>query len=134
MTQAPAPNDMPEEIPLRQFISVDRNGNRVFDLKAFAATPEGRERLLMLVNRSRAALATPVPVGWRPIETAPEGKDILVYCRETGECFVVFWALQMETKQGDWVIARANDGTCFICKNPTHWQPLPAPPHTEERG
>lgn len=81
-----------------------------------------------------SALATPVPVGWRPIETAPEGKDILVYCRETGECFVVFWALQMETKQGDWVIARANDGTCFICKNPTHWQPLPAPPHTEERG
>lgn len=80
----------------------------------------------------RAALAT--PVGWRPIEGAPEGKDILVYCRETGECFVVFWALQMETKQGDWVIARANDGTCFICKNPTHWQPLPAPPHTEERG
>ena len=64
-----------------------------------------------------SALATPVPVGWRPIETAPEGKDILVYCRETGECFVVFWALQMETKQGDWVIARANDGTCFICKN-----------------
>ncbi len=81
-----------------------------------------------------SALATPVPVGWRPIETAPEGKDILVYCRETGECFVVFWALQMETKQGDWVIARANDGTCFICKNPTHWQPLPAPPQTEERG
>lgn len=66
--------------------------------------------------------------GWLPIDSAPEGKDILVYCQETGECFVVFWALQVETRKGDWVIARANDGTCFICKNPTHWQPLPPAP------
>lgn len=69
--------------------------------------------------------------GWQPIESAPEGKDILVYCRETGECFVVFWALQIETRKGDWVIARAKDGTCFICKNPTHWLPLPAAPKAE---
>lgn len=67
-------------------------------------------------------------LAWQPIETAPEGKDILVYVEKTGECFVVFWGTQVNTGDHAWVIARANDGTCFICKNPTHWMPLPQPP------
>ncbi len=65
---------------------------------------------------------------WHPMETAPEGKDILVYCEETGEMFVVFWAMQVTTEKYNWVIARAHDGTCFICANPTHWMLLPKPP------
>ena len=65
---------------------------------------------------------------WQPIETAPEGRDILVYCEKTGEMFVVFWAMQVDNGKYNWVIARANDGTCFICNNPSHWMPLPDHP------
>jgi hypothetical protein len=69
---------------------------------------------------------------WLLIESAPKEKDILVYCEKTGECFVVFWGIQVGTGKGGWVISRANDGTCFICKNPTHWMPLPDTPKEGE--
>ena len=84
MTDTPAPNDMPEEIPLRQFISVDRNGNRVFDLKAFAATPEGRERLLMLFNRSRADLTAPEAVGGEALNWKRQKETVFAWAAEHG--------------------------------------------------
>lgn len=66
---------------------------------------------------------------WQPIETAPkDGTDILIYCKDTHEMFVAFYATQIETGQQDWIIARAKDGTCFVLKSPTHWMPLPPQP------
>lgn len=66
---------------------------------------------------------------WQHISTAPkDGSDTIIYCETSGEMFIAFYAEQITTGQKDWVIARANDGTCFILKDPTHWMPLPPQP------
>ena len=56
---------------------------------------------------------------WRPIETVPQGVIVLMCNMKAGE--VRNWAFV------DWMV----DGKC--CGNrfhePTHWQPLPAPPN-----
>ena len=65
---------------------------------------------------------------WQDIATAPKEVSIMLYA-DGGEMFVAFWGVSMETGEGSWVTARANDGTCFLLHNPTHWMPLPQPPH-----
>lgn len=72
---------------------------------------------------------------WKTIDTAPKDgtQIILIYAQETGECFVAWWGTDIVSGKHDWVIARAKDGTCFICKNPTHWMPLPPPPQAQEK-
>lgn len=69
--------------------------------------------------------------GWRPIETAPKGGDVLVYCRDTDEQFVAFWSKNFVTDDVAWTYARFRDSDnqvfSVLCR-PTHWQPLPKPP------
>lgn len=69
-----------------------------------------------------AAIAAADKAAWRPIVTAPrDGTLILVAVKHIG-CDVVSWwgAGWRETTNG---LALRDD--------PTHWQPLPAPPKTE---
>lgn len=61
--------------------------------------------------------------GWRAMDSAPkDGKDILIF--NGGCCRVAFW----DTARGGlWSIWPGREPA-----RPTHWQPLPKPPETEE--
>lgn len=73
-----------------------------------------------------SALATPVPVGWRPIETAPyDGRMVDLYSPEYGRVTDCFF----NRPDGQWY----RDGDIINEKVITHWMPLPAPPHTDGR-
>jgi len=61
-------------------------------------------------------------VGWQPIETAPRGKEILVYC-EGCEGIGIAWL----NKYGDIVIPEPQ---AIGHESLTHWMPLPPPPKT----
>ena len=65
------------------------------------------------------ALAASDAAAWRPIETAPrDGTLILVAVKHIGCDVVSFWgAGWRETTNG-----------LMLRDEPTHWQPLPAPP------
>ena len=87
----------------------------------------------------RAALAT--PVGWRPIESAPKDGRIAVFYRPLAHLSNdphVAVKRTCKTPQHVWEATipegcdglNYNDGFCYA----THWMPLPATPHTEERG
>ena len=61
---------------------------------------------------------------WQPIETAPEGKDILVYQPDSGEQFVAYFSLW----NNKWMFAFNN----ALKDEPSHWMPLPEIPKEEE--
>lgn len=79
------------------------------------------DRCERVLNTIRALTHAPAPVvkGWMPIETAPEGKNILVWYKGGVE---VAWrygeAWQIDTKRID---------------APTHWMPLPPAPHNNQQ-
>jgi len=65
---------------------------------------------------------------WQPIETAPNGKEILVFME--GEIF------QGNFEGTYWEFATADFHGCGCCSGtrdyPTHWMPLPEPPKGQE--
>jgi hypothetical protein len=78
------------------------------------------------VEVARAALSSPSPVstaeaegmgGWRPIETAPARKPIIIY----GQAGVRF---AYQDENGQW----RNMMRMAIDYQMTHWMPLPEPP------
>jgi hypothetical protein len=62
---------------------------------------------------------------WQPIETAPkDGTDIIV--SDSGELVsVAFFCEDTEM----WFDSMNHNGYDHTVRNPTHWMPLPAPPH-----
>lgn len=62
---------------------------------------------------------------WRPIETAPKEGSILLWTGNA-EKPTMFWGAMREygkhARPGWWIV------TSGISVEPTHWQPLPAPP------
>ena len=58
---------------------------------------------------------------WRPIETAPRSKDVLVY--GAGRISTGTWLSELHGSYWSW------DG---IPEQPTHWLPLPAPPSEDK--
>lgn len=65
---------------------------------------------------------------WRDIETAPrDAQDVLVYCADTRQQFVGSRWPDNSYQFAVWI-----DGTPICCR-PSHWQPLPAPPHSDRR-
>ena len=67
---------------------------------------------------------------WQPIETAPKDATVLVW--SAGDCTVA----QSDGRGGflalaDGMPAFHGDGSSAVWVHPTHWQPLPAPPHGE---
>jgi len=72
--------------------------------------------------------------GWQPIETAPEHEPILVWVPEenrgwdSAEVVIIY---RTETGMSFWTNGGSNGGSdVYFRKEPTHWQPLPAPPGT----
>ena len=61
---------------------------------------------------------------WQPIDTAPkDGTDVLVYEPISGEMFVAFY------HEVDWFFV-FHPTIKMAVRNPTLWQPLPAPPQS----
>jgi hypothetical protein len=63
---------------------------------------------------------SPDPEEWRPIETAPKDREVLVF--DEGAIIVSLW---VEDEQAWW-----DNGP--MRPPPTHWRPLPAPPAPTE--
>lgn len=58
---------------------------------------------------------------WRPIETAPGQEDVLVCRSGLNGWWVVAWRCAL----GEWHVASGLDR---LPHEPSHWQPLEAPP------
>lgn len=71
--------------------------------------------------------------GWRPIETAPkDGTDVLLHVDWQPLTVIGFYGTRTEdeaTWRVAWDHAAVRDGY----DEPTHWQPLPAPPSQEHK-
>lgn len=72
---------------------------------------------------------------WRPIETAPKDRPLLVYGQWAGEIAGVDvepkWAVAFYTGRGDYEgfhWACANTDAYAAWMKPTHWMPLPRAP------
>jgi hypothetical protein len=69
---------------------------------------------------------------WRPIETAPKNRDVLI-STASGHVYKAVWAENISGK-GGWRIAAVWAGeqgllcALVLPDEVTHWMPLPAPP------
>lgn len=94
-----------------------------------------RDQLIAELNKEKAALQSRCAKleaenaalregDWQPIETAPKTGDVLIYCDDTKEQMVAFW----HPRHDGWQFALDPHSGPHIAE-PTHWKPLPAPPH-----
>lgn len=65
---------------------------------------------------------------WRPIQTAPRGRYVLLWDGERP--YVARQMTAVEDGTRAWVYARrlGADGIAFVVPEPSHWMPLPDPP------
>lgn len=69
---------------------------------------------------------------WQPIETAPHEDRVMIVVADYAESWPAFWH---DGKDNYWVKEGWYDaidyGNLLIAtpSNPTHWMPLPTPPH-----
>ena len=82
--------------------------------------------LFARLDDADAALAAARPfiaAEWQPIETAPRGRaSYLVWCPDRENIYVVTWNAYRECWQ------HFCNTHAFLTEQPTHWQPLAAPP------
>lgn len=64
-------------------------------------------------------------MNWQPIETAPEGEDVIAFFPDANEECQRMIAHRLD---GDWYPQDASIGESIDDVQPTHWMPLPAPP------
>ena len=63
---------------------------------------------------------------WQPIETAPkDGTEVLMFCAPD-EMVTALWSYS------HWSLVQCGSyaDDSYLFSDPTHWMPLPAPPHT----
>ena len=66
-------------------------------------------------------------VEWRPMETAPHDKRVMVWSGR--EMYCAHWAQNPMTCDEAWIVAEwGTDGDQALVK-PTQWRPLPLPPN-----
>ncbi len=78
------------------------------------------------------APALPAPSAWRGMESAPKDKSILLYTTYGVTYCGRYRAGEYDDPQPREVAWRCDSSGRFA--NPTHWQPLPAPPGKEQEG
>lgn len=82
----------------------------------------------------RAALAADAPETWRDIASHNPKRDprnVLV-ALASGEVLRADWAPSNIDDPGEWIAAEGiHNGNQFEDDQPTHWMPLPDPPHEE---
>lgn len=66
-------------------------------------------------------------MGWRPIETAPKDKRVLVWSGQ--ELYAARWAKNPYTNDEAWIVAEWGEDGDQALVRPTHWMPLPEPPN-----
>ena len=87
---------------------------------------EAAEKIAVSI-RALAADTTPTgsaPPGWRPIETAPHGDDVLLYCPDRGD------TNRSRIEVGPASQGWRNEAVSNMSYHPwaSHWMPLPPPP------
>jgi hypothetical protein len=70
-------------------------------------------------------------MSWKPIETAPKDKRLLVWTGK--EMYCAHWAKNPYTDDEAWVIAEWGERDQALVK-PTHWMELPEAPRLEFFG
>jgi len=65
-----------------------------------------RERIVELEKQADVARIREECRKWRPMETAPSDRRILVFCGDTREPFVAQQMISQTTGNVDWIIAR----------------------------
>ena len=66
---------------------------------------------------------------WKPIETAPEDRPLLLWTGSNQ--YVGTWAQNPFTGDVSFIVCTLESGDQVLIK-PTHWQPLPQPPEKQE--
>ena len=67
---------------------------------------------------------------WQPIETAPKGREVLVYIEDFNKVTTAWFCVNTGLWPHD--EAYTEDGEACNVGLPTHWMPLPEPP--KEQG
>lgn len=67
---------------------------------------------------------------WRPIETAPRDRSVLLWCPADQRQRVGEWSKSVDTGDEAWRFATfwLDETFHVLLCNPTHWRPLPTPP------
>ena len=69
---------------------------------------------------------------WKPIETAPKDKRLLVWSGQ--EMYCAHWAQNWQTGDEAWIVAAWGDEGDQALVRPSHWMPLPEPPNAKVHG
>lgn len=69
---------------------------------------------------------------WQPIETAPTEDGWISRCL-FGKRQAWGWAVWVGQRDEDIWLGVQENGACWDCEPPTHWMPLPPPPHEPAR-
>ena len=93
------------------------------------ASEKRRRRIDECKSDLRTALASETVSAWQPIETAPES------CRGEYPRYILFYngchvgvGFCYPSEDGDNGTLYVDESDAIITPEPTHWQPLPAPP------
>jgi hypothetical protein len=137
------PNPQAEQVVAVTDEMVERARAAYAKVKRFytADFPEGSIRSVADLDRNddnawrealTAAIAAMKQAGWQPIETAPkDGSYVLLYDDRYLHSDTSYLIAQWD---GDyWWGHRTKSGKCFIWREATHWQPLPAAPTEASR-
>lgn len=65
---------------------------------------------------------------WRPIESAPEGVDVLAFFPDAAPEYAVMIVHRVDGEGAAWYAQDADANPRPLDVEPTHWMPLPAPP------
>jgi hypothetical protein len=70
---------------------------------------------------------------WQPIETAPKDGTTVIVCRRAGKSRWRMWHPD-EVWSDTWGRIRDDEYNWqFAMEDPTHWIPLPEPPHAKKK-
>ena len=105
----------------------ETQAKRIKELEAAEETLEIVANVLKDTCESRDLHITELEAAneWQPIETAPKGDTDIILAYSLEGMDIAWWS----EGQNDWLTLET--GT-YLADRPTHWQPLPTPPKTEE--
>jgi len=82
-----------------------------------------------------AAPSHPEPKGWRTIDSAPRDGTPILITRPTAYMVEEGWhVVRWDEDDGGWVCHDGKFDTPLRGPEPSHWQPLPEPPVSPEKG
>ena len=85
----------------------------------------------MWLSCAECILAAADAVAWRPMSEAPsDGTRFWAWFPLRNNVFSIRWAFNIYDEKDNWTLDD-DESACLTHDNPTHWQPLPAPPKAQ---